>query len=617
VITPLPRSLDPLPGELLAGYVMRLAHRLDVAPDTILRRTGLADCQPNTQAITRTALSLELPVQRRNHFQTATRLTAVEATALTLLPLAPRYPPIAHSLDVVRAGKRIPALDWLFPSVARYCPDCLAGDGTPLQADHGGPWKTGWRLPVVFACPHHQCFLEHLCPQCRRPLTDRFGQLIARPTIAGLHPAQCRAPLAHGSRRTQRTTHLCGARLDQQQPGPAELLPRQLAALQKKITTMLSPDTPAATASEYFTDLQVVSGLVMITWPRARPVAPGVDTRRTDQVLAARQAPSHSIHVSAPPWDARACASILLAADSILSAADLQTALAPLAPVENRIRSGIDPKRHRSWDTAFRRYQDDCSRRFHNAAEYLVSTHRRSGRGGSRLPQRGLDYGPHHVPAFLPLQWAERHLGAFTVAFSMPVLRRTTSAFLVRRALGKTIGDAAEFLGLGIDGKGLGTPITRWARRQGTPQAYERAADAIAAELASSPLIDYRHRRTLLADWALPSDAWHQIAGQLKRRPNPRYICDDRARLAATAYIWTQVTHGETQFAPQPAESRNDPEFDAAWSQDRSTVGQWLRQNKVPFYQQMKPLLDAYAAHLTRAVDAARSSRQLSRSLAS
>ncbi|MBT2445427.1 hypothetical protein J7E93_36185 [Streptomyces sp. ISL-36] len=80
MIAPLPRSLDPLPGELLAGYVMRLAHRLDVAPDIVLRRTGLAEYQPNTQAVTRTALSLELPAPRMSDFQTATRLTAAEAT---------------------------------------------------------------------------------------------------------------------------------------------------------------------------------------------------------------------------------------------------------------------------------------------------------------------------------------------------------------------------------------------------------------------------------------------------------------------------------------------------------------------------------------------------------
>lgn len=616
MITPLPRSLDPLPGELLAGYVMRLAHRLDVAPDTVLRRIGLADYQPNTQAITRTALSLELPARRMNDFRTATRLTEAEAAALTLLPLAPRYPPIVHSLDVVRTGKRIPALDWLFPAAARYCPDCLAGDGTLLQSDHGGPWKTDWRLPVIFACSHHQRFLEHACPECRQSIAGRPGVLIPRPTIAGLHPAQCRAPLAHGTSRARLAAQLCRARLDRPQPEPGGPLPGELAALQMKITAMLSPDTPAVTASEYFTDLQMISGLVMITWPKARLSAQGVDTHRTDQVLAARQDPSHSIHVSTPPQDARACASILLAADAILAAVDLRAGLDPLAPVENRTRSGIAPKRHRSWDTAFRRYRGDCSERFQDAAEYLVSTHRRSGRGGSRLPQRGLDYGPEHVPAFLPPEWIERHLGAFTGAFSMPVLRRTTSVFLVRRALGKTVVEAAQFLGLNIDGKGLGTPITAWARRQGIPEAYERAADAITAELASSPLVDYQHRRTILADWALTPGAWHRIAEQLQRRPSPRYVSDDRARLAVTAYLWTQATHGETQFAPQPAEARNDPELDAAWSQDRFSIGHWIRQNKVPFYQQMKPLLDAYAAQLTRAVDATRSTRQLTHSLA-
>ncbi|MGW8955784.1 hypothetical protein [Streptomyces sp. NPDC055709] len=38
---------------------------------------------------------------------------------------------------------------------------------------------------------------------------------------------------------------------------------------------MLNPRTPAATASQYFTDLQMTSGLVMITWPKARPTIPG------------------------------------------------------------------------------------------------------------------------------------------------------------------------------------------------------------------------------------------------------------------------------------------------------------------------------------------------------
>ncbi|MFI8347722.1 hypothetical protein [Streptomyces sp. NPDC085596] len=152
---------------------------------------------------------------------------------------------------------------------------------------------------------------------------------------------------------------------------------------------------------------------------------------------------------------------------------------------------------------------------------------------------------------------------------------------------------------------------------RGTPAAYERALDAIATELAFSPLIDYQHRRTLLADWALPPESWHQIANLLERRPSARYICDDRARPAATACLWTQVTQGEAQFAPQPAEARTDPGLDAAWNLDRFTIGHWLRQNRVPFYRQLKPLLDAYAAQLAQAVDAACFSRRLTRSLAS
>ncbi|WP_447034632.1 hypothetical protein [Streptomyces sp. DSM 118878] len=38
--------------------------------------------------------------------------------------------------------------------------------------------------------------------------------------------------------------------------------------------------------------------------------------------------------------------------------------------------------------------------------------------------------------------------------------------------------------------------------------------------------------------------------------------------------------------------------------------------DKARFYQQLEPLLDAYATQLARAVDTPRSSRQLARSLA-
>ena len=41
-LSPLPRSLDPLPEESLPGYLLRLAHRLGLAPVRILQLTGLS-----------------------------------------------------------------------------------------------------------------------------------------------------------------------------------------------------------------------------------------------------------------------------------------------------------------------------------------------------------------------------------------------------------------------------------------------------------------------------------------------------------------------------------------------------------------------------------------------
>lgn len=156
MITPLPRSLDPLPGELLAGYVMRLAHRLDVAPDTVMRRTGLVHYQANTQAVTKAALSLELPGQRMNDFLTATRLTESEATAeLTSSPLIDYQ----HRREQLR--------DWAMPPdtwreiadrlECRPSPNYVSDDRAPrrhgLHLDAGHPRRDPVR-PMPSRSPH-------------------------------------------------------------------------------------------------------------------------------------------------------------------------------------------------------------------------------------------------------------------------------------------------------------------------------------------------------------------------------------------------------------------------------------------------------------------------------
>jgi hypothetical protein len=88
-------------------------------------------------------------------FAEATRLTPAEATSLTLTSLAARYPPV--NLQFRGRQRRVHGVfvkeNWIFSRFTRYCPQCLAGDGSLIQQRHGGAWSRLWRLPVVFACP--------------------------------------------------------------------------------------------------------------------------------------------------------------------------------------------------------------------------------------------------------------------------------------------------------------------------------------------------------------------------------------------------------------------------------------------------------------------------------
>ncbi len=178
-IRPLARSLDPLTGESLGGYLLRLACRLHLTPIKLARRTGCA----GTQLSRRLLLDLDVA-----GFARAARLTFDQTAALTLVPWADRYPPIARSQDIARPTR---VDSWLFSDAPRYCPQCLAGDGSPIQLQYGGPWKKIWHLPISFACTGHRVFLRQDCPRTHPPQPETW-RLIARPADSTLHPAQCR-----------------------------------------------------------------------------------------------------------------------------------------------------------------------------------------------------------------------------------------------------------------------------------------------------------------------------------------------------------------------------------------------------------------------------------------
>ncbi|WP_344115956.1 TniQ family protein [Streptomyces blastmyceticus] len=384
MIRPLPRSLDPLPGESLAGFILRLSYRLGLPPTAVNRRTGLMDIMNNGQAWAKTAWSTGLPPVLAAAFAAATRLSPQEVTALTLEPLVRHYPAIGKVLRAEHE-RRPRALLWLYSSTSRYCPQCLRGDGSFVQRELGGPWHVLWRLPVVFACTRHRCFLNHLCPGCSQAIgAKHYSHLIARSSVPGLHPAQCRTPSP--TRRTPHTRDLCGTRLDQA-PALMPLSPPQTYLdLQQRILQKLDPLQPPETSARYFAELQLTCMLVTLTWPAAHTAANDPLAQEASRFLAARRSTNNSegrpTIAHAPPIDAAACAALLHAADAIITAPDLRAAFTPLeAPRDPLGPSMALPPKYFLWKHHCAGRKAECSPAFQQVVTALTSRLRRTNKG--------------------------------------------------------------------------------------------------------------------------------------------------------------------------------------------------------------------------------------------
>ncbi|WP_257133481.1 TniQ family protein [Streptomyces sp. f51] len=329
---PLPRSLEPASGESLVSYLLRLGHRLSLRPLQLIRAAGWTDRVQATHIPGSLLLNLTGP--EAQGFARLTRQTAEEVSALTLKQWRDRYPPIA--LSVPGPGPKRPD-PWLFVGSPRYCPTCLAGDCTPAQQLHGGPWRKLWHLPIVFSCVEHQTYLEASCPHCGQPRAIS-GRLIERANDHTLHPAQCRWTI--DSPTQKRKSRACGGRLDQRvatdpchRPHPTQGILR----FQQSLLARLEPLTPASDASEYFTDLRLATALIGTTWPAGKHL---LDTALAGHVTAYVHSTSGNSSTSnrlqdhrlrdVLPRDSIACAGLLRAAHSLLKADDLSEHLSQL-----------------------------------------------------------------------------------------------------------------------------------------------------------------------------------------------------------------------------------------------------------------------------------------------
>jgi hypothetical protein len=386
---PLPRSLVPLDDETLPGYILRLSHRLDLEPAQVIDVTGL---RPNSTVGTATAI-LGLPEPTLATFARVTRLAQNEASALLMTSLADRYPPLNPwflgrfgALRAIVSGE-----PWVLVSSTRYCNQCLAGDGSAIQDAHGGAWKRAWRLPITFACLTHQRLLAHRCEQCGQLIHNHAGTvgahgLITHSRIGGLHPAQCRSPLAAvkpgEGKRAMRPA--CGLRLDRVHDAPLVDTPtlRRLLAVQRDLTMLLEGRRSTAIscglqtpAPNYFVDLRVVTELLSSSWPAARAFAPSAAiATAVDRTVEARQPETSTqrngrtkTHRAAPhrrpPLPADACGALLATTMQILgtlkSPDDAAELLAELLEHDQTRQptSSIGLA-----DRVLQRAQNDCSR---------------------------------------------------------------------------------------------------------------------------------------------------------------------------------------------------------------------------------------------------------------
>jgi hypothetical protein len=586
-IRPLPRSLDPLPLESLPGYLLRLAHRLDLAPARIAVLTGLSP--PGPQLI-RASHMFALDADTTERFACATRLTSSEVTALTLTRFSGRYPP----LDLRFCGRQrtIPGIlvkeTWAYFRGTRYCPDCLAGDGSTIQQRDGGPWDLRWRLPITFACLTHRRLLEHTCPACGQPAHDRTPtgrgsspQMLPLAARSGLHSAQCRNPMpAPGTRARIRP---CGTRLD---TAPATVRHEPAAALldlQQRLLAHLAGG-PATTRDldrlntpqRYIVDLRILCCLITASWPAAGdlvdpPARALLDDhvhRLRRQIAAIRQSGTTVRELAlsdAPPMDAATCANLLATADGLLTGNGIDNLRDVLHPLVAGAPPGMG-----LWLRQFLHGNGYCSSDLQTVLGIDLGNREVRTRLGlppdppsppSPPPRERLHFGVQHIPQHLLPEWHAEHLVRLAGKVKPRLLRRAAAVRLAQICVGGPPATAARHLGIPRDAAHNALTVVQQQQPGRRQRQFDAAVDAIADQLnTTNHLTDYGRRRDTLAHWSLPADDWTAIASNLRnlsgsrrtgRWPNTPYIdWGNSKRLLASMWIWVHITHGEHLFAP-------------------------------------------------------------------
>lgn len=550
----------------MAGFLLRLSYRLRLTPHRVATLCGLAcrsDSIPQEQL-------RGLPADTARKFARAAHLTDEEVEGLTLRGFTASYPPLAKLRACATSAPGLKShVNWATNPVGRYCPQCLAGDGSTIQSAFGGPWQLRWHLPIVFACTVHRQLLECACPHCAQPLTGRVIRrynLLQLPHVPGLHPLQCRSP-APGLPRAPRARNTpCGGRLDVPAASTTVLHEEDLErvlSLQHYLNLNLESGQQRGSAGaadrSFFPDLVLTAHLVTLTWPLGAAFLPSsaladlVDAHISDS--GARSGAGFAARRSAPGEPARSAA-LLVAADTVLgnrTLASLRERIEPLTREAYRRSTSIA-------DKLFTR--SDVSAVLLRAAAPRIHGFQR--RVANRYSLPGHLFRIEEVPPLLPQSWLDVHFPALTQKMPRMTrrlehqLRQGGSLRLAELACGRKWRDCAPALGIPAgSAKRTMNVLGRELADSGLWLAFEESVDRVARDLdACDKRIDYARRRRLTADWKLTTEDWQRLCAGLPRLEQLAQKGDPRL---GEAVVWSAVNQASYLCSPALTSRRTAP----------------------------------------------------------
>ncbi|MCX5053068.1 MULTISPECIES: TniQ family protein [unclassified Streptomyces] len=608
-LRPLARSLDPLPGESLAGFLLRLSYRMGSTPHRLATLCGLT-CR--SDSIPQEQLRGLNPVAAEQ-LARAAHLTMSEVRALTLQDLTRTYPPLVRlRTDKADIGSKS-HINWATNPDSRYCPHCLRGNGSPAQQAFGGAWQLRWHLPITFACTQHSCLLESTCPQCAQPLSGRVIRrysLVQIPHVSGLHPGQCRNRAPGHIPKPRARAVPCGARLDAPRHAASALSPldmQRVLDLQHNLNLRLEPGQTHRTADKeaphtYFPDLITTARLITLSWPKGASFLPSatladlVDGYATPYLYNSPQS-GLQVRRNAPRGTAESSA-LLLAAATALGDRDL-------VPLRERIEPLARELYRRSTSIGDKLFADsDASATLLRAAAPRIYGFQK--RSTLRVAQNCYRFHTDEIPPLLPREWFDayfQHLVHCLPTMTMLLerhLRWAGSLRLAELIRHQAWPMCAESLGIprnsarrtmNVLGKQLTTP--------GLWPAFEDAVDQVAHQLhGQDRRVNYANRRRSTADWCLSLADWKAPCEGIPGLEQRQATGDPRV---GEAVIWCMVNRASYLHSPTVTHRRSD-----SYSPRRLTEQASLFANRTqrrPSHATLSRRLAAYAARLAQACD--------------